>query len=79
MMDSMRTASQQIGKGIVEEGLDDTMSDEEMDFLLAEDRDEINALLQEAYDAKARGDSAPLEPLHVLLAEERARFLASQG
>ncbi len=78
-MDSMRTASQQIGKGIVEEGLDDTMSDEEMDFLLAEDRDEINALLQEAYDAKARGDSAPLEPLHVLLAEERARFLASQG
>jgi hypothetical protein len=75
----MRTASQQIGKGIVEEGLDDTMSDEEMDFLLAEDRDEINALLQEAYDAKARGDSAPLEPLHVLLAEERARFLASQG
>jgi hypothetical protein len=79
MVDTMRTESQQIGKGIVEEVLDDAISDEEMDFLLAEDHDEINALLQEAYGAKARGESATLEPLHVLLAEERARFLASQG
>jgi hypothetical protein len=46
---------------------------------LFEDHDEINALLQEAYDAKERGDSAPLEPLHVLLAEERTRFSASRA
>jgi hypothetical protein len=79
MMEGMRTAIQQIGKGIVEAVLDDSISDEEMDDLLAEDHEEINALLQEAYDAKERGEFAPLEPLHVLLAEERARFLASQG
>jgi hypothetical protein len=74
----MTTTNPQIGKGIVEEVLDDTISDEEMDYLLAEDHDEINSLLQEAYDAKARGESAPLEPLHILLAEERARFHASR-
>jgi hypothetical protein len=51
---------------------------EEMDCLLAEDHREIDPLLQEAYSAKDRGDSAPLEPLHVLLAEERTRFNASR-
>ncbi len=73
----MRTARPQIGKGLVEDVLDNTISDDQIDCLLAEDHDEINALLQEAYDAKERGDSARLEPLHVLLAEERARFNAS--
>ena len=71
--------SHSLGKEIVEEVLDDTISDEEMDYLLAVDHDEINALLREAYDAKARGESAPLEPLHILLAEVRARFHANHG
>jgi hypothetical protein len=75
----MRSVTPQIAKGLVEEVLDDTISDETADGLLAEDRDEINALLQAAYDAKVRGDSAPLEPLHVLLAEERSCFSASRG
>ena len=73
----MRDTNPRIGKGIVEEVLDDMISDEEMDYLLAEGHDEINALLQEAYDAKARGESALMEPLHILLAEERACFHAS--
>lgn len=75
----MANVNPRAGKGTLEAVLDDGVSDEEMDRLLAEDRDEIDALLQEAYDARARGDSAPLEPLHILLAEERARFKASQG
>ncbi len=75
----MRSAKPQIEKGRVEDVLDETVSDEEMDFLLAGDHDEINALLQEAYCAKERGESAPLEPLHVLLAEERARLKAARG
>lgn len=74
----MRGKNPRIGQGIVEEVLDDAISDKEMNHLLAEDHDEINALLQEAYDARALGKSAPLEPLHILLAEERARFHASR-
>lgn len=79
MIEAMRTTSPRVGKGIVEEVLDDTISDEEMDRLLADRHDEISGLLQEAYDARARGEFAPLEPLHVLLAEERARFKARHG
>jgi hypothetical protein len=75
----MSAMSPKIGKEVVENLLDDTISDGEMDRLLAEDHAEINALLREAYDAKARGESAPLEPLHILLAEERARFSAGRG
>ncbi len=67
------------GRGIVETVLGDEISDEEMDRLLVQDRVEIDDLLQEAYEAKERGEFAPLEPLHVLLAEERARVKASQG
>ncbi len=64
---------------IVEDVFGGAISDPEMDFLLAEDHDGINVPLEDAYDAKARGESAPLEPLHILLAEDRARFLASQS
>jgi len=46
---------------------------------LDEDHDEINVMIQEAYDAKERGESAPLEPLDALLAGERSRFNASCG
>jgi plasmid stabilization system protein ParE len=59
--------------------LDDTISDDEMDRLFAEDHDEINALLREAYDAKDRGECARLEPLHVILAQERTRFNSSRS
>jgi hypothetical protein len=70
-MIGMKTTSPLIGKGMVETVPDDTISEEEMDRLLADDVDEIHALLQEAYDEAARGDCAPLEPLHVLLQEAR--------
>jgi hypothetical protein len=61
--------------GQVEAVLVDWISEAEMDHLLAADTDEINALLQEAYEEVDRGECAPLEPLHVLLkkARERAR------
>jgi len=75
----MEITHPRIETGMVEAMLDETISEADLDLRFAEGRDEINTLLQEAYDAKARGDSAPLEPLHVLLAEERARFIASQG
>jgi hypothetical protein len=70
-MTGMKTTSLHFGKGMVEALLDDKISDEEMDRLIADDVDEINALLQEAYDEAARGECAPLEPLHVLLQEAR--------
>jgi hypothetical protein len=78
MLVVMRSVKPQIGS-VVEDMLDDTISEDQIDCMLAEDHDEINALLKEAYDAKERGDSAPLEPLHVLLAEERTRFSASRA
>jgi hypothetical protein len=43
----------------------------EMDTLLSNRHDEIEALLEEAREAKARGDVAPLEPLHVFLRRAR--------
>jgi hypothetical protein len=60
---------------MVEAVLGETISDHEMDRLLDEDLDEINVLLEEAYEEVARGEFAPLEPLHVLLqqAREQAR------
>jgi len=75
----MRSAKPQIGKGPVGDLFDDSITDEEMDRALADAHDEIDALLQQAYDAKQRGESAPLEPLQVLLAEERIRFNASRS
>ena len=44
----------------------------------ADQVEEVNALLQEAYNEIASGECAPLEPLHVLLAEERERYSARQ-
>lgn len=75
----MKATNPQLEQGIVEAGLEGSISDEAMDHHLAEAHDEINALLQAAYDAKERGEFAPLEPLPVLLAEERARFNANRG
>jgi hypothetical protein len=63
--------------GTVETVLDENLSDAEMDRLLAERRDEIESKLDEAYAAKARGDSAPLEPLHVFLRRARERLKAT--
>jgi len=54
--------------------LDESLSDAEMDRLLAERHDEIEGLLEEARQARARGDSAPLEPLHVFLHRARERL-----
>ncbi len=55
------------------------LTGEDMDRLLAERCGEVDARLQEAYDAKARGAFASLEPPHVFLAEERQIFKTSQG
>jgi hypothetical protein len=66
-------------KWLVDDVLDDNIAHEDLDYLSAGDRDEINALLHDANSAKDGGDSAPLEPLPVLLAEERARFNGSRG
>ncbi len=79
MFIGMRRAKPQTAGGLVGDVLDDTISDDEMDRLFAEDHDEINALLREAYDAKDRGECARLEPLHVILAQERTRFNSSRG
>jgi hypothetical protein len=48
-----------------------------MDALLAARHDEIEAKLDEARAAKARGEFAQLEPLHVFLRRARERFNAS--
>ena len=49
----------------------DDASEEAMDQLLADRQGEIEAKLRQAYEDKARGDYAPLEPLHILLREAR--------
>lgn len=72
----MPTTSAQPNRSRFEEILDEAISGEELDRLLASREAEIDRLLQEAYGAKERGDFAELEPLHVLLAEERAKFAA---
>ncbi|HEY1632909.1 MAG TPA: hypothetical protein VGF56_16445 [Rhizomicrobium sp.] len=56
--------------------LDDELSEAALDKRLAERRDEIEALLAEAREAKARGAFSPLEPLHAFLKRARARFKA---
>ena len=60
--------------GAVATVLDENMSDAEMDRLLAERHDEVAAKLDEARAAKARGEFAPLEPLHVFLRRARERL-----
>jgi hypothetical protein len=60
--------------GAVETVLDENLSEAEMDRLLADRHDEIQAKLDEAQAAKKRGDVAPLEPLHVFLRRARERL-----
>jgi hypothetical protein len=57
--------------------LDKNISDEEMDRLLVDRGDEIEALLAEARDARARGEFAPLEPLDAFLRRARERYEAT--
>ena len=66
------TLKRKLGK--VATALDENISGEEMDALLAERREEIEALLDEARRDQERGDEAPLEPLHVFLRQARERF-----
>lgn len=72
------TASTTIKKelGRVATALDENISDIEMDRLLSERHDEIEALLEEARQAKARGEIKPLEPLHLFLRRARERYAA---
>jgi phage tail tape-measure protein len=60
--------------GKVASALDENISEEEMDRLLADRRDEIEALLEEAREAKRCGSIAPLEPLHAFLRRARERL-----
>lgn len=60
--------------GKVASALGENVSDEEMEALLADRHDEIEALLDEAHRAKARGDVEPLEPLHAFLRRARERL-----
>ncbi len=50
----------------------------ELNDVLAERHDEVEALLDEARTAKAQGLFAPLEPLHDFLRRARARFQAQR-
>lgn len=71
-------AAQRKTTGTVEAVLDDNLSDAEMDRLLADRHAEIEAKLEEARAAKARGEFAPLEPLHVFLRRARERLKAAR-
>jgi hypothetical protein len=70
----MNKLNPKVGKGMVEAGLDDAISEEEMDRTLAVRRDEVEALLKQGRDEVARGEVAPLEPLHVFLNDARKRL-----
>ena len=60
--------------GKVASALGENVSDQEMETLLADRHEEIEGLLEAAREAKARGDVAPLEPLHEFLRRARARM-----
>jgi hypothetical protein len=60
--------------GTVAAVLEENISDAAMDQLLIDRHDEIEGLLDEARNAKERGEFAPLEPLHVFLRRARERF-----
>jgi hypothetical protein len=53
--------------------LGDILSEAEVDRLLADRHEEIEAKLDQARAAEARGEFAPLEPLHVFLGRARER------
>jgi hypothetical protein len=65
-------------KGPVTKVLYEGTTDSEMDKNLAQNHGKVEALLQEARDAKAQGRFAPLEPLHAFLRRARERFRAVQ-
>ena len=50
---------------------EEARSDAELEQFIADHRAEIEAKLQEAQASIARGDTAPLEPLEVLLRDAR--------
>jgi hypothetical protein len=62
----------------VEAALDEKISDGEMDKLLAERHEEVEALLREGREAKSRGAVAEIEPLHVFLRRARERLKAAE-
>jgi hypothetical protein len=53
--------------------MEENISDEEMNDLLADRNEEIEALLEEAREDERRGDEAPLEPLRDFLRQARKR------
>jgi len=61
-------------KGLIAKILDADTTDLEMDRALVDGHDDVEALLEEARDAKAGGNFAPLEPLHDFLRRARERF-----
>jgi hypothetical protein len=61
-------------KPLISTILDERMTDAELDRVLSERHDEVEALLEEARVAKAEGRYAPLEPLHQFLGRARERF-----
>jgi hypothetical protein len=64
------------GLGTIATVLAENISDAEMDRLLAERHDEIEGLLAEAREARARGEFAALDPLYVFLRRARERYEA---
>jgi len=54
--------------------LDEDMTDAELDRVLAERHEEVEALLEEARKAKTEGRYAQLEPLHEFLRRARERL-----
>ena len=54
--------------------LGEHMTDAELDRMLSERHEEVEALLEEARIAKAEGRYASLEPLHEFLRRARERF-----
>lgn len=60
--------------GKVVSALGENLPETEMDALLHSRHAEIESLLEDARDAKARGEVAPLEPLHDFLRRARERL-----
>jgi phage tail tape-measure protein len=75
-MNMSNAIKQELGR--VATALDENVSDAEMDQLLKDRHDEIEALLEEARQAISRGKTAPLEPLHVFLRRARERHKADR-
>lgn len=70
----MSTLNPKVSKGMVEAVLDDAISEEEMDRVLAAQHDHVEGMLKQGRDEMARGEVAPLESLHVFLQEARKRL-----